>query len=196
MYTEPTRRRDRALRLTPATIYYDPNATTAIQNCGSRHSFTLDGQGLFLIPPACSLSFNGAVFRNSDKAEINHHQQQQPTKSLIFSDTAILDNKLDFPEQRESFVTTKESIVGHALLLLLVAVLTLLTEIIHSYALSFKARQAPTNDPEAPPNLERQAQQTQHPVTYRVKTENLNMYPRQSRLLSPIDNDPKWESYA
>ena len=109
---------------------------------------------------------------------------------------AILDNELDFPEQRQSFVTAKESMIAHALLLLLIAILTLITKILHSYAISFKTKRNSKNDPEAPPESENTQQQIQHPITYHAPTENLNMYPRQSRLLSPIDNDPRWESYA
>ena len=64
---QPARRRNTALRLTPAMIYYDQNTTIATQYCGTQHSFNLEGQGIFLIPPTCSLSFNNAIFRNTEK---------------------------------------------------------------------------------------------------------------------------------
>ena len=120
---QPARRRNTALRLTPAMIYYDQNNTRATQTCGTRHTFNLEGQGIFIIPPTCSLSFNNAIFRNTDKKKINHHQQQQQVTPLAFSDQAIMDNEIDFPEQRQSFVTTQESMISHALLLLLIACL-------------------------------------------------------------------------
>ena len=134
-------------------IYYDQNSSLAIQECGSRHSFQLDGQGIYLIPPACSLTFNGATFRNMDTTEINHHQQQQPSPILAFSDTAILENGLDFPDPRQSFITTKESMIAHALLLLLLAIISLATKFIHTYTFPPKAKSPNQNDPEAPPSI-------------------------------------------
>ena len=96
---QPTRRRNTALRLSPSMLYYDQNSTIAIQECGSRNLFQLEGQGTFIIPPACSLTFNGATFRKTDPHEINHHQQQQPTPVLAFSNTAILESNWTFQIQ-------------------------------------------------------------------------------------------------
>ena len=171
------------------------------QSCNTRHTFNLEGQGTFLIPPTCSLSFNNAIFHNTEKTKINHHQQQQQITPLTFSDQAILENELDFPGQKESFVTTQESIIAHALLLLLIAVISLLTKIIHTYALSFKNKHLNSLDPESPPNPQPSAPQYQAPqnpysVTYRVPNDNINLYPRQSRLFSPSDDNSRWESHA
>ena len=132
-------------------LYYNQNSTIAIQECGSRHSFQLEGQGTFSIPPACSLTFNGATFRNTDPHEINHHRQQQPTPVLTFSDAAILENKLDFPDQRHSFMTKTESMIAHALLLLLIAIISLVTRLIHALAIKINKTHTPAqNDPELP----------------------------------------------
>ena len=135
-------------------------------------------------------------FVTQKKTKINHHQQQQHITPLTFSDTAILDNELGFPEQRQSFVSTQESIIAHALLLLLIAIISLLTKIIHSYVINFKNKKTNKNNPESPTAQEYNNQQATYPVNYHAPNENLNMYPQQSRLLSPIDNDPRWESYA
>ena len=196
---QPARRRNTALRLTPAMIYYDQNTTLATQTCGTRHTFNLEGQGIFLIPPTCSLSFNNVIFRNTDKKKINHHQQQQQITPLTFSDQAILENELDFPEQRQSFVTTQESIIAHALLLLLIALISLLKKIIHSYALSFKNKNIHSPDPESPPTPQPsvpQYQENPYPVNYRVPNDNISLYPRQSRLFSPSDDNSRCETHA
>ena len=194
---QPARRRNTALRLTPAMIYYDQNKTRATQTCGTRHTFSLKGQGIFLIPPTCSLSFNNAIFRNTDKKKINHHQQQQQIIPLTFSDQTIMDNEIDFPEQRQSFVTTQESMISHAFLLLLIAILSLFTKLIHSYAASFKSKNNPSPDPENPETPQPSAPQyheNPYPVNYRVADNNISLYPRQSRIFSPAEENPQWET--
>ena len=166
----------------------------ATQKCGNIHSFPLAGQGTFTIPPACSLTFNGATFRNNDPKEINHHQPQQPTPILTFSDTAILDNNLDFPDQRPSFVTKNESIIAYAILVLFVAMLTLLTKIVYGLTARYTAKtNNPTNsDPETADN--EPSAPTQEPEHNRPE-QNIQMYPRHSRILSPFDVENQYNSY-
>ena len=192
----PTKRRNTALRLTPSMIYYDQNHTMAIQKCESMHSFPLKGQGTFTIPPACSLTFNGATFKNNEPNEINHHQPQQPTPILTFSDSAIFDNEIDFPNQRPSFVTKNESIIAHAVLVLFIAILTLLTKIIYAMTARYTNntnRQTPA-DPD--PEIQNTAPSAPTPEQEHVMPEqNIQMYPRHSRILSPFDIENQFNSY-
>ena len=110
-----------------------------------------------------------------------------------------MDNEIDFPEQRHSFVTTQESMIAHALLLLLIAIISLLTKIIHSYAISFKNKDSQSPDPENPDTPQPSAPQyheNPYPVNYRVTDNNISLYPRQSRIFSPTDENSQWEAHA
>ena len=192
---QPTQRRNTALRLSPSKVYYDQNGTMATQKCGNVHSFSLSGQGTFTIPPACSLTFNGASFRNTDPQEINHHQPQQPTQVLTFSDSAILDNKLDFPDQRPSFVTKNESIIAHALLVLFVAMISLLTKLVYSLTARYTSKQdnPTTTDPET---MHHEPSAPIDQAEYNNTEQNIQMYHCHSRILSPLDIEHQWNSYT
>ena len=104
-----------------------------------------------------------------------------------------MDNEIDFPEQRQSFVTTRESMIAHALLLLLIAVLSFLTKLVHHYATTLKSKnQTPDlEDPETPQPSAPQYHENPYPVNYRVKDNNISLYPRQSRLFSPAEENPQ-----
>ena len=144
--------------------------------------------------PARSLTFNGAKFSNTEPTEINHHQPLQPTPMLTFSSSAILDNKLDFPDQQPSFVTRNESIIAHAVLALFLAIMTLLTKLVYNLTAHYTNKSKTQydsdsishhNEPSAPVN-------PQNPLNME---QNIQMYPRHSRILSPLDIEQQWNQY-
>ena len=166
----------------------------ATQTCANVHTFSLSGQGTFTIPPACSLTFNGATFSNNEPKEINHHQPLQPTPMLTFSNSAILDKKLDFPDQRPSFVTRNESIIAHAILALFLAIMTLLTKLNYNLTAHYtnKHKNPPNTDSETPNN---EPSAPIDPSNPNSTEQNIQMYPRHSRILSPLDIEHQWNSY-
>ena len=191
---QQTRRRNTALRLTPSTIYYDQNGTMATQTCNNAHSFSLSGQGTFTIPPACSLTFNGAKFVNNEPKEINHHQPLQPTPLLTFSSSAILDNKLDFPDQRPSFVTRNESIIAHAVLALFLAIMTLFTKLIYNLTAHYTNKTKTQTDSDSITQNNEPSAPAQPTNPHSIE-QNIQMYPRHSRILSPLDIEQQWSQY-
>ena len=166
----------------------------ATQTCNNAHSFSLSGQGTFTIPPACSLQFNGATFVNNEPTEINHHQPLQPTPILTFSSSAILDNKLDFPDQRPSFVTRNESIIAHAVLALFLAIMTLLTELIYNLTAHYTNNNSPHNDSDSI-SQHNEPSAPAPPTNPHNAEQNIQMYPRHSRILSPLDIEQQWGQY-
>ena len=86
--------------------------------------------------------------------------------------------------------------IAHALVLLLIAIISLATKLIHAYTISPKANSPTQKDPEAPPPQNKNLELSQHQVQYHAPTDNINLYARHSRLLSPIDTDPRWDSHA
>ena len=89
--------------------------------------------------------------------------------------------------------------ISHALLLLLIAILSLFTKLIHSYAASFKSKNNPSPDPENPETPQPSAPQyheNPYPVNYRVADNNISLYPRQSRIFSPAEENSQWETRA
>ena len=110
-----------------------------------------------------------------------------------------MDNEIDFPEQRQTFVTTQESMIAHALLLLIIALLSLLTKLVHHYATTFKTKNDQSPDPENPETPQPSAPQyheNPYPVNYRVKDNNISLYPRQSRLFSPAEENSQMGSMS
>ena len=141
------------------------------------------------------MTFNGATFRNNEPQEINQHQPQQPTPTLTFSDSAILDSKLDFPNQRPSFMTKTESMIAHTLLLLLIAVLSLVTKIIHTISVKYtnKNKTPKQNDPEA---VNAQPNASADHAQYNASEQNVQLYTRHSRILSPLETQHQWNVYT
>ena len=84
--------------------------------------------------------------------------------------------------------------IAHALLLLLIAMISLVTELIHALAIKInKTNTLAQNDPEAAPS--NKIEQENH-AQFHASENNVHLYARHSRILSPIDTDPQWDSYA
>ena len=105
---------------------------------------------------------------------------------LTFSNSAILDKGIDFPDQRPSFVTRNESIIAHAVLALFLAIMTLLTKLTYNLTAHYTNKhknpldtdsETSDNEPSAPI----------HPSDPNNMEQNIQMYPRHSRILSPLD---------
>ena len=80
--------------------------------------------------------------------------------------------------------------VAHALLLLLIAIISLVTRLIH--ALAFKTDKTHTpaqNDPEAATS--NKTVQQENNAQFNASANNVHLYARHSRILSPIDTDPQ-----
>ena len=92
-------------------------------------------------------------------------------------------------------MTKTESMVAHALLLLLIAIISLVTRLIHALAIKINKTHTPAqNDPEvATPN---KTIEHENNAQFHASENNVHLYARHSRILSPIDTDPQWDSYA